>query len=85
MIEEFAEGSKGRRNPLELLPGHLLKGPYHFSLQKTVGRLRLYLLSDLLKAYAAPVSQERHGVYQNRGEKSNIILILFCHYKWAII
>ena len=74
--EKFAEGSKGRGNPLELLPGHLLKGPYHFSLQKTVERLRLHLLSDLLKTYAASVPQERHGVYQNRGEKSNTILLL---------
>ena len=36
MREEFAEGSKGRRNPLELLPGHLLEGPFHRSLQEAV-------------------------------------------------
>jgi hypothetical protein len=36
MREEFAEGSKGRRNPLELLPGHLLEGPFHRSLQEAI-------------------------------------------------
>jgi hypothetical protein len=35
MREEFAERSKERRNPLELLPDHLLEEPFHFSLQKT--------------------------------------------------
>jgi hypothetical protein len=32
---EAVEGSKGMENPLELLPGHLLEEPFHFSLQKT--------------------------------------------------
>jgi hypothetical protein len=36
-IKEFrySEGSKGTESPLELLPGHLLEGPFHRSLQKT--------------------------------------------------
>ena len=32
---DTAEGSKGTESPLELLPGHLLEEPFHFSLQKT--------------------------------------------------
>jgi hypothetical protein len=32
---ETAEGSKGMENPLELLPGHLVEGSFHNSLQKT--------------------------------------------------
>jgi hypothetical protein len=32
--EKSAEGSKGRGNPLELLPGHLLEEPFHRSPQK---------------------------------------------------
>jgi len=35
MRKEFAEGSKGTENPLELLPGDLLEEPRHRSLQKT--------------------------------------------------
>ena len=43
----------------------------------TFGRLHLYLLSDLLKTYAAPVPQEREEVYQTRAEKSNTFLLPF--------
>ena len=32
----FSEGSKGTENPLELLPGHLLEGPFHRSLQEGI-------------------------------------------------
>jgi len=37
-IKEFRylEGSKGTENPLELLPGHLLEGPFHRSLQEVI-------------------------------------------------
>jgi hypothetical protein len=38
----IAEGSKGRRNPLELLPGKLLEGPFHRSLQEAIA-----LMGDL--------------------------------------
>ncbi len=38
----ISEGSKGRRNPLELLPGYLLVGPFHRSLQEAIA-----LMGDL--------------------------------------
>ena len=38
----ISEGSKGRRNPLELLPGNLLEGPFHRSLQEAIA-----LMGDL--------------------------------------
>jgi len=36
MREEFAEGSKGTESPLEPLPGYLLEGPFHRSLQEVI-------------------------------------------------
>ena len=32
----ISEGSKGTESPLELLPGHLLEGPFHRSLQEVI-------------------------------------------------
>ena len=59
--DKIAEGSKGRRNPLELLPGHLLEEPFHFSLQKTetvagitVWGLNPCLVSNFLRKYLKP-------------------------------